>query len=73
MSVDCFHKLSFLHCMVPTPVVERSKAMVYGSSLTGIASSNSSGGMDVCVVCCKVEFSATGRLLIQGSPADCSA
>jgi hypothetical protein len=41
----------------------RSKAWVYGRSLTGIAGSNPTGGIDVSVVsfvCCQVEVSATG-------------
>jgi hypothetical protein len=35
---------------VPIPVAARSKAWVFGRSLTGIAGSNPTGGMDVCVV-----------------------
>ena len=35
----------------PSPVAERSKERVCGSSLAGIAGSNPAGGMDVCVVC----------------------
>jgi hypothetical protein len=27
----------------------------------------------VCVVCCRVEFSATSRSLVQKSPTDCGA
>jgi hypothetical protein len=34
----------------PIPVAVRSKASVFGRSLTGIVGSNSTGGMDVCVV-----------------------
>ena len=34
----------------PTPVAERSKAKVYGRSLSGVAGSNPAGGLDVCVV-----------------------
>ena len=41
----------------------------------GIAGSIPAVGMDVClllsVVCCKVEFSATGRSLVQRSPTEC--
>jgi hypothetical protein len=29
--------------------------------------------MVVCCVCCQVEVSATGRSLVQSSPADCGA
>ena len=32
------------------PVTVRSKAWVFGRSLTGIVGSNPTGGMDVCVV-----------------------
>jgi hypothetical protein len=35
---------------LPIPVAVRSKAWVYGRSLTGIVGSNLAGGMDVCVV-----------------------
>ena len=34
----------------PIPVAARSKAWVYGRSLTRIVGSNPTGGMDVCVV-----------------------
>jgi hypothetical protein len=56
------------------PVAVRSKAWVYGSSLTRIVGSNPTGGIDVClvsVVCCQVEVSATGWSLVQRSPAEC--
>ena len=55
-------------------MAERSKASVCSRSPAGIASSNPAGGMDVCVlcvVCCQVEVSATGRSLLQRSPTDC--
>ena len=35
---------------LPIPVAVRSKAWVFGRSLTGIVGSNPAGGMDVCVV-----------------------
>ena len=35
---------------VPITVAARSKAWVFGRSLTGIVGSNPTGGMDVCVV-----------------------
>jgi hypothetical protein len=35
---------------MPIPVAARSKAWVYGRSLTGIVGSNPTGGIDVCVV-----------------------
>jgi hypothetical protein len=34
----------------PIPVAVRSKAWVFGRSLTGIVGSNSTGGMDVCLL-----------------------
>jgi hypothetical protein len=34
--------------ILPVPVAERSKARVYGRSLSGIAVSNPAGGMDGC-------------------------
>jgi hypothetical protein len=39
------------HCLQPIPVAERYKTRVCVRSLTGFASSNPVGGMDVCVVC----------------------
>jgi hypothetical protein len=36
----------------PIPVAVRSKAWVFGRSLTRIVGSNLTGGMDVCVVLC---------------------
>jgi hypothetical protein len=44
--------LSRVYFIKPIPVAVRSKAWVYGRSLAGIAGSNPTGGMDVCVVCC---------------------
>jgi hypothetical protein len=41
-----YDKVSFL----PIPVAVRSKAWVFGRSLTRIMGSNPTGGMDVCVV-----------------------
>ena len=35
---------------LPIPVAVRSKAWVFGRSLTGIVGSNPTGGMDVCIV-----------------------
>jgi hypothetical protein len=35
---------------MPIPVAARSKAWVYGRSLTGIVDSNPTGGMDVCLL-----------------------
>jgi hypothetical protein len=36
--------------ILPIPVAARSKAWVYGRSLTGIVGSNSAGGMVVCLL-----------------------
>ena len=55
-------------------VAARFKAWVCDPSLTGIAGSNPSGGIDVShvsVVCCQVEVSATDRSIVQSSPTDC--
>ena len=49
-----------LSLVSPIPVAARSKAWVCGRSLAGIVSSNPVGGMDVNVVCCQLEVSATG-------------
>ena len=48
----------YLFIRMPIPVVERSKAIVYGRSLAGIAG-------------WEVEVSATGRSLVQRCPTDC--
>ena len=40
----------FTFVLPPIPVAVRSKAWVYGLSLTGIVDSNPTEGMDVCVV-----------------------
>jgi hypothetical protein len=42
--------LKSLEKVMPIPVAARSKAWVCGRSLAGIAGSNPTGGMDVCVV-----------------------
>jgi hypothetical protein len=39
--------------ILPIPVAEQSKARVCDRSLAGVVRSNTAGGMDVCVVCCK--------------------
>jgi hypothetical protein len=60
---------------LPIPVAARSKAWVFGRSLTGIVGSNPAGGHGclslVIVVCCQVEVSATGWFLVQRSPTEC--
>jgi hypothetical protein len=56
------------------PVDMRSKVLVYGHSPAEIVGLNPTGGIDVCllwVVCCEVEASAMGWLLVQSSPTDC--
>jgi hypothetical protein len=62
--------ISYLN-IVTIPVAERSNARVSGRSPAEIVGSNPAGGMDVCVVCCEVEVSATSRSLVQRSPTDC--
>ena len=57
-------------------VAARSKAWVYGRSPAEIVGSNPTGGMGVCCVfcvCCQVEVSAMGCLLVQRSPTNCGA
>jgi hypothetical protein len=39
------------NCMLSIPVAVRSKAWVYGRSLTGIVGSNPAEGLDVCLLC----------------------
>ena len=51
-------------------MVVRSKAWNCGRSLGGTEVSNLAGGMDV--VCCRVEVSARGRLLVRRSFTECS-
>ena len=43
------------------PVAERSKPRVCGRSLAGVAGSNPSGSMGVCVVCCTVRTKGEAR------------
>jgi len=57
------------------PGAAQSKAWVCGRSLAGIVGSNPGEVMDVSllsVVCCQVEFSASGLSLAQGSPTECA-
>jgi hypothetical protein len=50
------------------------KGWVFGCLLAGIAGSNPTRGMDVCllsrVVCCQVDVSGSGRSLVQRSPTE---
>jgi hypothetical protein len=57
----------------PVPVAARSKAYVCGRSPSGIVGSNHTGDMDVCLLCCQLEGSATSRSFVQSSPTDCGA
>ena len=41
---------SFLYHTLPTPVAARSKAWVWGRSVSGIGISNPTGGMDICLL-----------------------
>jgi len=56
-------------------VVARSKALVYGHSVTGIAGSNPAVGHGrlslVSVACCQIQVSASGWSLVKRSPSDC--
>jgi len=57
------------------PVAAQSEPWVLGSSLVVTAGLNPSGGIDICLVCvvfCQVEFCASGWLLVQKSPTECS-
>jgi hypothetical protein len=52
-----------------------AKAWVGGRSPAGFAVSNPAGDMAGCLslvggICCQVEVSTTGRLLVQGTPLD---
>jgi hypothetical protein len=49
----------------------RSKAWACGHSLAGIMGSNTAGGLDICLLCCQVEVSASGWSLVQRSPTEC--
>ena len=57
------------------PVAARSKAWICGHSLAVIAGLNPAGVHGclslVSVVCCRVVVCATGRSLVQRSPAEC--
>ena len=46
---------------VRIPVAERSKARDCGRSLAAVAGSNPTGGMDVCVMCCRTKRQNTGQ------------
>ena len=45
--ISNYHLISWL---LPIPVAVRSKAWVFGRSLTRIVGSNPTGGMDVCLL-----------------------
>ena len=47
------------------------KAWVCGRSVAAIVGPNSTGSMDVTVVCCQVEVSATGQSLVQRRLTEC--
>ena len=55
-------------------VAAPSKARVFGRSLAGIAGSNPTGDMDICllgsITCCQVEVSVTSQTLVQRSPTE---
>jgi len=53
-------------------VALQSKAQFCGHSLAGIAGSNPSGGMDVCLMLCVVNCAfETGGSLVHGSYMEC--
>jgi hypothetical protein len=58
---------------MPIPVAARSKAWVFGLSLSGVVGSNPAGGMDVsCVwVCCQLVVWASGWSLVQLNSTEC--
>ena len=71
-----FMSIVFLHGKIrmPTPVAARSKAWVYGSSLTGIVRSNTARGewmSPVSVRCCAGRGLCGGRSLVQRNPTEC--
>ena len=53
----------FVHTYMPIPMAERPKARVYGRSVAGFAGSNSTGGMDVRVVCYRKRQKAKWRAI----------
>ena len=62
---------------MPITVAARSKAWVWGRSLSGITGSNHAVGMYIYLsvvrtVFCQVEVSATGRFLVQRGTTECS-
>jgi hypothetical protein len=62
-----------LHLVVSILVAARSKAWVFERWLVGNAGLNPAGAwVSVSCECCKVDVSATGRSLVQGSPTWCS-
>jgi hypothetical protein len=66
-------KICFCRNVSPVPVAERFKA---GSAAASIAGTVGSNPPESClflanIICCEVEDSATGRSLVQRSPADC--
>jgi hypothetical protein len=68
-------QIYIFNCLyIAIPVAAQSKAFVCGLSLAGVACSNPTRGMDVCllwVFLFQAEISATGRSLVQRSPTDC--
>ena len=59
--------------LLPLSVDARSWAWVCGHSLVGVAASNPTGNMDVCLLCCVLSGRgfALGRSLVQRSPTEC--
>jgi hypothetical protein len=65
------YKFQYRISLVPIPVAARCKAWDCGRTLVGIAGSNPSGGIDVCVVCCRVQVSSSGCSLVQRNSTEC--
>jgi hypothetical protein len=51
LSCFCLDFVWISDISLPIPVAARIKAWLCGHSLTGIAGSNPTGGMDVCLLC----------------------
>jgi hypothetical protein len=71
---DTVADLKILYSSVPIPVAARSKALVCGRSLAGIAGSNPAGSMYVSCECCVLwrRGLCNGRSIVQRSPTECA-
>jgi hypothetical protein len=70
----CIYFIEYIYIML-MPVAERFKGRLCGRSVSEVAVSNPRQGHGclslLSVLCCQVEVCATGRSLVQRSPADC--